>query len=130
METCFFSVSAFHLQHQVDCFISSTVSAMTAQMMAILAHSAMCGPFKFICLAELGFRPACTLCMILTPCLSALVAYTAAVDKMMESKGEIAASQKSFLYFFPCDYKQDSCYWIINIRITFRSLSVCKGNKG
>jgi hypothetical protein len=48
--------------------------------------------------------------MILTPCLSALVAYTAAVDKMMESKGEIAASQNSFLYFFPYDYMQDSWY--------------------
>lgn len=51
-----------------------TVRAMTAQMTAILAHSVVCGPFRCICLTELGFKPACTFWMILTPCLSALVA--------------------------------------------------------
>uniref|UniRef100_A0A0A9EBH4 Uncharacterized protein n=1 Tax=Arundo donax TaxID=35708 RepID=A0A0A9EBH4_ARUDO len=52
----------------------ASVSAMTAQMMAILAHSVVYGPFKWICLTELGFKPPCTFFIIFTPCLSALVA--------------------------------------------------------
>lgn len=81
-----------------------TVRAMTAQMMAVLAQSTVYGPLRRSWLAELGLRPACTRWMILTPCLSALVAYTAAVDRMTDSSGEMADSQNSFLYLLPCGH--------------------------
>lgn len=73
-----FSASAFR-QGEGRAYCSragstGTVRAMTAQMTAILAHSVVCGPLRCICFTELGFRPACTFWMILTPCLSALVA--------------------------------------------------------
>lgn len=40
---------------------------------------------------------------IWTPCLSARVMKTKKVETMTEIRGAIAGTQKSFLYFLPCN---------------------------
>ena len=71
-------------------------------MKPIFADSPVCGPVNCNWLAELGFSPPLTCCIVLTPCLSAFVRKTRRVDRTTEIRGEMVGNQNSFLFLLPC----------------------------